>query len=227
VTVQQLCNKALQDIGVISGGGTPASAESSDAFDALNDLVASLSAGIAVIPFLTRDTWTPSGTQTYTMGPSQTINTVRPLVIRSAGVAAASTQSKPIEIVTAEQWLQIRDKGRTGHFIRKLFPDMGYPFVTLYTWPKVTGGLLEIWSYKALTAFASLAATVDLPPGYQEALIKRLAVRLAPQFGATVGKDLQTAAEEALASITKLNVGTLGPPTPAGPAVAAPEAKAA
>lgn len=216
ITAQDLIDSALRALGVAASGEVPTTTERNDGLVTLNQLIASWSAEALPIPYLVEEGFTFTGLSLYPIGPGATFNTARPLAIRAAGSQVGLIEN-PMEILTAEQWTAIKDKSRAGLFANAIFYNPVYPSGIIHVWPiPTTGGGLHLTSYKALLAFASLATTVDFPPGYERALRMCLALEFAPEYGRVT--DLLTAqANEAKQSIFGLNAGVLGMPKPVGP----------
>jgi hypothetical protein len=218
-------NQTLRLIGVLDSGETPSTTESNDALDALNQLITSWSAAGVPIYAVAKDTLALTGAPSYTIGTGGNITTARPVKLKSAQVVNGGV-SMPIEIVTAEVWVQIKDRTMTGKFAQQLYYDGAYPLGTLALWPSpVTGSSLELYSLKPLAGFAALGDTINLPPGYEHALKYNLAAVLAPDYGRALAPEVNAEATVAKAAIASLNAQVLGPPLPAmGPAAAAPAA---
>ena len=220
-TVQQLIDGALRLIGVIASGETPSAQESNDALGALNQMLLSWSAAGVPVYQVSRDTLSLTGAASYTIGPSGAIPTARPVKLKSAQVSSGGV-SVDVEIVTAERWTRFKDRTLTGKFASELYYDGGFPLGTIALWPApVTGGTLELYSLKPLTAFTSLSDTINLPPGYEHALRFALASVLAPEYGATMSPDATANAQQAMTSIGTLNTQVLGGPLPASGAAPA------
>jgi len=209
MTVQTFIDSTLKLITVLDPGGSASTSESNDAFAVLNQLLANWSAANVPVFRMSRDTVAMSGAASYVLAS-------RPLKIQGAAVTLADGTSKDCEIVTADQWSKIADKTRAGKFAKFLYCDGAYPSATVYLTPRAaTGGTLELYSIKELTAFASLGATIDLPPGYEHALRYALAYALAPEYGKAISPALEAGAAEAKGAIAKLNADVLGTPIPA------------
>ena len=135
---------------------------------------------------------------------------------------------RPIELCTVEQWGSYADKTRTGVYADLLWFDGAFPLATIYLIPKPgTGSNLELYSYKPLVTFATLADTVSLPSGYERAIIHTLAVELWPQYRpGDPSASLVALAQDAKASIFGLNAAILGTPhsvaVPVPPPISAP-----
>lgn len=217
MTVQDLINKALQLIGVIAAGETPATEESNDAFDALNNLVASWNAQQIPLYSVGVQTVTLTGAASYPL-------TTRPARIKSAEVVAASGASKPCGLADVLGWTAIDDKTRTGIWAETLYCDYGFPTANVFLSPRPAAGTLELYAYVKLAQFTSLTQTIALPDGYERALRYALAVELAPEYGRAASQELIASAGEAKSAIAQLNAITLGEARPGAAATAQPAA---
>jgi hypothetical protein len=210
VAVRNLINDSLLELGEIESGGSGSPEELADGLRLLNRLVASWNAQALPIPKLTRRSIPLTGAASYTL-------TNRPMKIKAAALVAAGI-TLPLDPVQAEEWT-------TGIRNNVIFHDNGYPEGTVSIRPAATSGNLEYYAYEPLTSFATVDDAVDLPPGYERALVLCLAIEWAGQFGRAVTQTLADLAADAKTSIFGLNAAILGPPAPA--AAAAPPAGAA
>jgi hypothetical protein len=228
MTVQEFINSVLRLIQVLDSGEAPSTSESNDAFTALNEMIANWSAAGVPVYRVSRDQFSLTGLNTYTIGTGGAIATERPLKIRAANISAVAGGSLPIDIIKVERWAAIRDKTRAGKFAQVLYYDGAYPLGNIWLWPTpATGGTLELYSVKQLTQFPSLSTTIDLPPGYEQALRFALASVLAPEYGSVLSPEVATNAAEAKQAIAILNADVLGPAVPPAPAVTPAPAPAA
>jgi hypothetical protein len=133
----------------------------------------------------------------------------RALLIKSAAVVNAGLQT-PYEVVDAKVWA-------AGDANRVLWYDGGYPTGAIRLRPSPTSGTLEMYSYHPLTALATLATAIALPPGYVRALRYGLALDLAPEYGRPLDQGLVNLANDAKLSIQGLNQVVLGPIAPPAP----------
>ena len=203
MTVQELVDKSLQLIGVIAPGETPATTERDDAFAILNNLLANWSAQQIPLFSVQLQTVALTGAASYAL-------TTRPTRIKSAQVVSTGGATQAPALVDALGWAGVGDKTRTGLFAEVLYCDYAYPSATVSLSPRPTGGTLEVYSFKPLTAFSALSATIDLPPGYERALRTNLAIELAPEYGRPVTQELAAMAADAKNAITQLNSVVLG-----------------
>ena len=201
-------------LGELASGQTPTTEESNDGLTALNKLIGSWSTEQLLIPEINRlsQPVTPN-TQVYTMGPGGTLGTVRPLAVHAVSVTTSAGVTQAAELINAEEWAAIADKTRTGSFVSKAYYNPAYPQGLLYLWPAPIGGTIQVYMLKELTSFASLGTNVDMPPGYDRALIWNLALELASNFGRDPN-IVAAEAQQAKAAIMERNARTLGIPQP-------------
>src|SRR4030095_3621559 len=162
-TVQEFINSTLRLIRVLDSGETPTATESNDALVALNQLIGSWSAAGVPIYQESLDLIPLTGLSFYSLA-------FRPVRITAAEVSNSGV-SFPVAIVTSQQFTMPKDKTATSKFAKELYYDGGFPTGKIYLWPApVPGSQLEMFSLKPLSQFASLADTINLPPGYEQAL---------------------------------------------------------
>jgi len=88
----------------------------------------------------------------------------------------------------------------------ELFNDAAWPLSNLYFYPAPDAAYqIELFTWQQLTNFSALTDVVSFPPGYEEAIICNLAVRLALDFGRKVNPELLVLASQSKASIQSLN----------------------
>lgn len=183
----EIITKALQKNGVLVKSEAPAADEAQDGLDALNAMISAWSNDAMMIYARTSDNFPiTSGVGTYSIGTAQTFNTTRPIFIVEAHVRQ-NTTDYPLAPISDEAYGRIMNKDTQGtpRFINY---TNGYPTATIKLWPvPETSYTLYLTSEKELTSF-TLAGTVSLPPGWEQALIYNLAVILAPDYGEAVNQ---------------------------------------
>lgn len=210
MTVNDLINSSLRMIGALASGESPTSAESNDALTALNQMIDLWSTQRLMVYSTVSESFTlTGGKQSYTWGTGGDFNSARPQGIDVATIqfsSGSTTSELPIEIITEEEWAEIRVKNVQTSVPRNLYFVASYPMATVYLWPiPSTSNSLNTWSWKPLSSFSGLTTTITLPPGYAEALKTNLAIRLAPEFGAQVTPELQEWAKDSKAAIKRIN----------------------
>jgi hypothetical protein len=220
-------NPALKLLGVITQGETPSASESADALAALNSMLDNWSTERLNVFYIQNFTGSVSnGTNSYNIATGQTWNTPRPVRIEAANIIL-SNLTHPLEIVSPADWAGIKEKGTLANVPTKLYYDQAVPTGKIYLWPTPNASsTIDLWLYSALTQFADLVTSVDLAPGYLDALIYNLAVRIAPEFGSVVRPEVAQVAVESKAAIRMLNGAQPGMPPATGPINAIPSAPA-
>ncbi|PWT71036.1 MAG: hypothetical protein C5B60_11460 [Chloroflexi bacterium] len=216
-TVSDLIHSSARLIGAIAAGETLETNELNDAFISLNQMIAS---------------WNTEGLSTagrmpvtvaVTTANSYTLP-VRPIKIDAANVAISGINA-PLEIVDAAGWEAISEKGAIAIFVQKIFCDYQYPTSTVYLWPTPRlSGTLELFVYAPIAAFVTVNDTINLPPGYEQALRFNFAVNLLPEYPRSqVDPSLAPQAQNTKASLVQLNasVHRITPVTQSATALAA------
>jgi hypothetical protein len=191
LTRAQVIAGALRKLGVLPSGGTPSSAQTNDASEALNALIKAFHADGMPLWAITSTTFTvTSGTSSYTIGPSKTVNVAAaPLKVLQAYRTPSGESDVPMNLYTRYDF----------SLLPTLSTITGMP-VNLYYHPIVTTGVAEgiiyLWpvpddSTTTITIdyqrpFADMDATdnnFDFPAYWMQALIYNLAWSLAPEYG--------------------------------------------
>jgi hypothetical protein len=145
------------------------------------------------------------GLGAHTIGPAgATWTAPRPVKLIAASLlepVALPTWQRPLKIFDVSWWQQADNPNLTAAEpeYAGYLPDYPLGVVMLYPIPTVANGiLLETWTVlSALT----LAGTVALPPGYEDAITLTLAEDLASAFGQQASAMLTFKAREARARI--------------------------
>ena len=76
---------------------------------------------------------------------------------------------------------------------------------TLYLYPIASGCTLKIRVLNSVKQFASTSVNIDMPEGYEDAIMLALAIRMAPSYGKQVNPDTKQAARRAMNAIKVTN----------------------
>lgn len=201
-TARTIIRKSLQKIGVLFKTEEPSADEANDALFSLNAMVSSWSNKSMLIYARVRETFTlQAGVGTYTIGPGGTFNTIRPIEIISA-YSSSGTIDYPIELISDEEYANIGYKSLQAPWPEFMNYSNGYPLGTFYFVNIPSGNFpFTLYSEKELSQFSTLDADVELPPGWEQALIYNLAIMLAPEYGQQIDQTLVAIAKDALTSI--------------------------
>lgn len=187
--------RAYRLIGVYSIGETPSADESNDGLAALNAMIGSWANEMLMIYANSLDTIPlVSGLGAYTLGPTGTVITVRPVEVVAGSYIDFQGVSTPFAPATLDQYSGIPFKAQTGiPAIGWIEPD--FPNATLNLFPvPVAGCTLKLWSKKPFTKFATVTTDITLPEGYDDALAFNLAMRLAPENEVPVPDEVRRVA---------------------------------
>jgi hypothetical protein len=217
--VSDIINDSLFYINAYGPGQTVSTDDQTFALRSVNRLLDSWSAQKLSPIGVKYQQYLLTGAASYTYGVGKTWSAVtRPIKIKAASSITANNIESAVHVVTAEEWVSIRDKSRTGLFIRDLLYDGGYPSGNVYVTPMPASGTCALWTYEAITDFVNLTDPVVLPPGYETALVKAFAMELCIPFGRPIPEGLPQMAQAAMLTIQTLNSEVLGIPMPGAPA---------
>lgn len=188
LTRNQFIEAALRTLGVLALDQTPSATEYTNALVKLNALVGEFrTKGLLIWQRTTYSMALTSGTSSYNIGSSQTLNTPYPIHLLQAVRLDSNSETRiPMEI--------------TGDSNFNLLPTSttGVPIQITYQ-PKMNLGVIKVWpepdSYsqtyvtisltylRPLEYFSASTDTADFPEEWVSAIIYNLAVRMAPEYG--------------------------------------------
>lgn len=209
MTGRDLVSASLRLIGALAPGETLEAQEATDGLAALNRMIGSWSTESLLIFARVRESFAiTASVQSYTMGVGGDFNTSRPQKIDEAylSVAGSTTVEYPVRILSLSEWASIGVKSISSEIVTDLYAEGTYPLETinLYPNPSVANSLV-LWSWKPLTSVTTLDTVISLPPGYEEALIYNLAIRLSPEYGRPVVAEVASIATDSKAAIKRMN----------------------
>ena len=210
-TVSDLCQSALEDLGVLGAGETMASQDLDTCFKSLNQLMDSWAAQRLTIYTVTATTWTiVSGTGQYTVGTGGDVNVARPEYVQGVSFTDSSTSpvlELPLARYTDIGWSRIALKTLTSTLPTGFYYNYVYPLATIDLWPVPTSSTLSgvMYAPQATAQFAATSTTVALPPGYERFIVKNLAMEVAAKFGAIPSPGIIQAAMRSMAVIKAAN----------------------
>lgn len=205
-TARKIIEASLRKINALGSGESLAAEDAEDGLQALNAMLGSWSVVGDLVYTMTWETFPViGGTASYTIGPGQTFNTERPLEIFAMNLQVPGGVSYPIAQIDEREYSAISIKTISG------IPYAAYyngnsPVATLtfYYVPGINYDF-NIYSRKVLTQFTTLNTDLDLPPGYEEALIYNLAIRVAPEYQKEPSPLVRQMANESRSAISVQN----------------------
>jgi hypothetical protein len=216
-TVSDIIFEAFLDLGLVAAGQAVTTEEQTDAFLRLNQMLRSWSNEHVSI-FTESHTPYPlvAGTSAYTLGVGGSfVTAARPVKIFGCSATSGGFRV-PVKVMGFEEFHSSVDDGRgiVAILPQAMARDNSFPLVNLkfFPTPAPAPGTVEIDYWTELTQFASPADTVNLPPGFEDALHYNLATRLYPQYARVANVDPMLAINAQLTktSITALTASVLG-----------------
>lgn len=197
---------------VLAEGETATASQANDALGMLNRMLDQWAAERLQIPFRARTVASLTANDgEYTVGTSADFNVLRPAYIDEVRFVDTSTSPDteyPLHKLTDEEYAAITQKALTNTYPQAWWYNPTFATGTLIFWPVPTSTTLQgvIYHPNALNYPATLATTVNVPPGYEELMVTNLALRLAAQFGRQVPPDLRERAMHARSVVQAMNL---------------------
>lgn len=206
-TAQTIISGAMSALGALPSGDTPTTAENTDGLAALNRMLDTWRNEQLMVYAMRDESFSlVVGTKVYTIGPSGTgLVTTRPIEIEHAWILSG-TISYDVDVIDNEQYDAIGYKDAQSTWPDRLnyTPDMPNGTITVYPVPTAVN-TLHMRTRTPLTAFSATTDTVSLPPGWEEAMIYNLAIRLAPTFQKEPSATVVQLARETKAAVKIVN----------------------
>jgi len=205
-TVADLITEAMLDLNAIAPAETITTAEQTDAFMRLNQMLATWSNEQAMVYKVYHQSFAlTAALATYTVGTAGSmVSTADPVRITGAAGVSGNFRS-PCKLLSFDQFeAQVNDGQSTTAILPSVVAaDNAYPSINIKVWPTPSAGgnlLLDYWA--ALTAFSAVSDVISMPPGYENAIQSNLALLLYPQYG-TRTTDNRLASIAAMAKSSK------------------------
>lgn len=192
VTALDLIKEAGKEIGIFSVGYTPSAEEASDALTKLNYVVDDFNTqNLALYNTLNVVSTLTASKNPHTLGVGGDIDIARPVKIQRCFVRALNAIS-PVDYelkqIDNDQYQEIVTKSIGTTYPTHFYYDLGYPLANFYTYPVQNATLelhLSVWT--KIDKF-TLTTVVDLPEGYRELLMLKLALKLCPSYNIPTAK---------------------------------------
>lgn len=193
-TVRELITDSLIEIGVIDPGEPLDAGTAQFALRTLARMLDRWSSEDLMIYTIKRNEFTlTANQQDYTLGTGGDFNIPAPAGIDMVSILQGGTIPEvPVEIVSPAQWRDIAVKSTTSSYPTRVWIRKTEPLETLSFWPVPTDGSTKaaIYHWTLIGPYTSLDDVIQLPEGYEEAVMTNLAVYLAGPFKATIQPSL-------------------------------------
>lgn len=211
-TVREVCTGALRLLGVTQPGRAPSAQDMQNAVYALKSMLESWSTqdlNIFQTTTLVFD-FVPNQA-TYALGPTGDWVTTRPMHMAYCYLRYAQASGTPIDmpitILNDSQRASISAKTITSSIPTTVYYNAEMPNAKLTFWPiPTTTYQAVIWCDEPLESFDNLSDDLNFPRGYEQAIRYNLAVRLAPEYGKTVGEEIAAIASKSTSDLKSINV---------------------
>ncbi len=205
-TGNSLVTDTLSRIQYLPSGGTDTATELSDGVAEINRMLGGWNAEMGPIFAETLDslTWT-GGNASMTIGVSGDFNVARPQKILGAQYRDAANVDYTMTLITHQEYQATVVKTIQTTIPAYLAYNGTFSSAqgTLFIWPVPSASFT--FRLNSLKPIADLtgAGTVTLPPGWEDAIIMNLAIRLADVYGAEVTPMMLQMAIEAKRAIVE------------------------
>lgn len=207
-TAQTLINRACRLNKVIQSGASASANQSADALEALNSMIDAWRNDRMMVYAMTDSPLTMvSSTSSYTVGTGGDLNIARPVKFEDAYMRVGTTDT-PVVMIGQIQYDGIPDKTVASSIVTKAFynPTITSSLGTLKVFPVPNAAnVLHLVYWVQLASIPTLGTTITLPPGYEEAIVTNLAVRIKMEYSDNIPPYLLKMASDALAGIKRIN----------------------
>lgn len=215
-TARSIIVDALTDLGVLDATEQVSQADLDLGLRRLNQLIGQLAVQRLTMFEVRREVFDLApNTASYTIGPTGTWATVRPTWIDRVSFIQDKTAAHPVEThqrapLTVQEWQALPVKSITSTVPHALYYDRAFSGVglgvcTVYPVPSTALPQVVLYLPRPMQRFATVLTNYALPDGFEEMLVKQLALRLQRPFGKQADPGLQEEAREALAVIKRAN----------------------
>lgn len=189
MTFLELITAAYRKLGIAGEGETISAQMTTDGKQALNLILEEWENDPDLALTEEQTFYTAASTASYVVGDGETWDGNKPLSIEAAYTSIDGVDY-PLKIITEKEYMEISDKTIEGTSECLFYlPEETTGTVFLYpvpsasgTPPGTAGQTVTILSSRVFTPCTVLTADVELPKGYNSALIFNLAIALSPEF---------------------------------------------
>lgn len=157
-----------------------------------------------------------SGQNPYSIGLGGDFNTTRPTKIVGAYLTLNNGSipvDYPMDVIQYDDYNAIRLKTLSTNFPNYIYYQPSFPIGEIYIYPVFTPNdpatigpaYITLTSWKPLPIIVDPTATLEFPPGYWEAIVFNLAVRLAEEYQFSIREATIALAANALKRLKRMN----------------------
>ncbi|HHT9144702.1 MAG TPA: phage adaptor protein [Candidatus Wunengus sp. YC61] len=193
MTVIECITAALKKINVLATGETSDSDDIADALSELNRMLNSWSASGINLHYRVNEYFSlTAGDGEYSIGDGADFSTTRPIEIEQAFIRDSGNSDHNLKVRPMSEYWALGNKVSSTRPTR-LYYDPTYPNGTIHfnTLPS-SAETLYLISQKNLLTYADEAGSdsIVLPSEYEDAIVNRLAIKMASYYGKSVSQEL-------------------------------------
>ena len=206
ITGNDLVEEILVEAGVNAPGDSLPSAKVTQVLNQVNRMIESWSLeNIMIVANVLEDFALTAGQAEYTYGDGGDFDSERPITIKDSTFVRVGNTDYSVKYYDLDIYRSRSDKSESGTPQIISYSDE-YPLGKVFLWPTPnTTDSIYLEVSKELTSFTDKTTSVNLPPGFERALIKNGAIEILNSFGKTVSRELATIAEKSLDAIRNNN----------------------
>lgn len=220
-TANDLIRAAMRLIQVSAVDTDLTASELQDGLESLNRMLDSWSADELTLYQVIREQFPlVSGQNPYTMGYGGDFNTSRPMKIVDAYLVLNNGSipvSYPMQVLGYDDYNAVRLKTLSTNFPNYIYYQPSFPIAQVYIYPifapndPSTQGpaYINLTSWKPFDMILDPTAYMEYPPGYWEAIVFNLAVRIAEEYQFDMRPTTVQLAVNALKRVKRLNQRTV------------------
>jgi hypothetical protein len=220
-TGYDLVRAAMRLIQVSAVDTDLTASELQDGIESLNRMIDSWSADELTLYQVIREAFPlVSGQNPYSMGYGGDFNTSRPMKIVDAYLTLNNGSipvDYPMQVLGYDDYNAIRLKTLSTNFPNYLYVQPSFPLSQIYIYPvfspndpaTIGPAYITLTSWKPFDLIVDPTAYISLPPGYWEALVFNLAVRIAEEYQFQLRETTVQLAVSAMKRIKRLNQRTV------------------
>lgn len=205
-TAGDICQRALIRAGVVASGETPTAAEIEDAATALSDMLDSWSLERLLV-FGAQELVIPAaGANRFTLGPSGSIVTTRPDAVTSAFFRPSSGAGDIPLLQGSPEFMDAIGLKSDPNCPYWFSYEGAMPDGVLRVWPAPSEGGIHLRVTTPILQIEDINDELILPPGWFEAMVTSLAMRLCDEYGQPITEALMLQAQQSKANIKRANL---------------------
>lgn len=220
-TANDLIRSAMRLIQVASVDTVLTASELQDGLESLNRMIDSWSLDELMLYQVTREQFElVSGQNPYSIGYGGDWNTSRPTKIIGAYLTLNNGSipvDYPMMVLSWDDYNAIRLKTLSTNFPGYIYYQPSFPLGEVYIYPLFSPNdpstqgpaYITLTSWKPLDIIVDPTAYIELPPGYWEAIVFNLAVRIAEEYQFAIRPQTVELAIGALKRIKRINQRTM------------------